>query len=94
MTHAFKPTREEIEEALEAVGESVLLMDGLDEAFIGLSKRGNEPLLAVYSWDRIIDCLMGNDGMSYDEAVEFAEFNILGAYVGEQTPIIVMPMDW
>jgi hypothetical protein len=94
MTREFRPTREEIEEALAGCEEPILLMDNLDEAFIGLSRRINEPTLAVYSWDRIIDCLMSNDGMTYDEAVEFAEFNIAGAWVGERTPIIVYPMDW
>lgn len=94
MTREFRPTRDEIEEALAGCDEPILLMDGLDEAFIGLSQRPNEPTLAVYSWDRILDCLMSNDGMNYDEAVEFAEFNILGSYVGERTPIVVLPMDW
>jgi hypothetical protein len=29
--------------------------------------------------------------MSFDEAVEYEDFNVIGAWVGEQTPIIVMP---
>jgi hypothetical protein len=32
---------------------------------------------------------MVRDGMDYDEAYEFFEFNTLGAYVGEQTPVFV-----
>lgn len=86
--------RERIEQYLEERDETALLMDNLDEAFIGFSRRINEPLLAVYSWEKIIETLVVRDGMSYDEAIEYADFNILGAWVGEQTPIIVMPMDY
>ena len=81
-------TREEIDEYLSEMGESVLLMDGFDEAFIGTSQRINEPLLAVYSWGKMVECLM-KDGLDYEEAVEYIDFNCLGAWVGEQTPIIV-----
>lgn len=86
--------RERIEQYLKERDENTLLMDNLDEAFIGFSRRINEPLLAVYSWEKIIETLVVRDGMSYDEAIEYADFNILGAWVGEQTPIIVMPMDY
>ena len=29
---------------------------------------------------------MDNDGMSFSEAVEFFEYNILGSYMGETSP--------
>ena len=29
------------------------------------------------------------DGMEYDEALEYFDFNIAGSYVGEQTPIFI-----
>ena len=29
------------------------------------------------------------DGMTQEEALEFFEFNVVGAWVGEQTPIFV-----
>lgn len=92
--HAKVATRQEIDEAAQLLGEGILLFDGLDEAFIGFAQRINNPTLAVYSLDKIIDLLVSRDGMSYDEAVEFAEFNICGTYIGEQTPIIVMNIDW
>ena len=31
--------------------------------------------------------------MTYEEAVEYVEFNIEGAYIGEDTPIIVYKRD-
>lgn len=84
--------RQEIEEYFESIGESVLLMDDLDDALIGFSKRINEPILAVYSWTKILNSLM-KSGMDEEEAIEYIDFNILGAYVGEKTPIVVMDME-
>lgn len=87
-----EPTRSQIDEALKEMDESALLMDGFDEAFIGFSRRINEPMLAVYSYDKLIKVCMERDGMEYEEAVEYVDFNVIGAWVGEQTPIIVMPL--
>lgn len=85
-------TREEISEKFEEMGETVLLMDGFDEAFIGWSQRMNEPILAVYSWDLMMKVCVDRDGMTDEEAEDYISFNCLGAWVGEQTPIIVMPL--
>ena len=81
--------RSEIDDILESRGESVLLADGFDDAFIGVSQRINEPLLAVYSYDKMVEVLVVRDGMTEDEACEYIDFNVVGAWVGEQTPIIV-----
>lgn len=86
------PTREDIQQHLESLGENALLMDGFDEAVIGFSQRINEPMLAVYSWDKMMDTCMKRDGMTWDEAEEYISYNCIGAWVGEQTPIIVMPV--
>ena len=90
----FKPnyTREDIQKYLEDIGEQALLMDGFEHAIIGFSQRINEPLLAVYNHDLMIQTLMQRDGMTYDEADEYIEYNCIGAWVGEQTPIIVKPI--
>ena len=86
-------TREEIDQHLQNIGEEALLMDGFDEALIGFSKRINEPLLAVYKWQRMVQILKNRDKMTYEEAVEYIEYNCIGAWIGEQTPIIVMPIE-
>lgn len=89
---SLMPSRNEINDALLDMDESALLMDGFDEAFIGFSRRINEPLLAVYSWEKMVDLLITRDEMEYEDAVEYIDFNVLGAWVGEQTPIVVMPL--
>lgn len=85
------PGRAEIDEQLKAMEENALLMDGFDGAIIGFSRRINEPLLVVYSWQKMMDILITRDGMEYEEAEEYIEYNCIGAWVGERTPIIVVP---
>ena len=43
----------------------------------------------VYSVEKVLEILMTRDGMSYEDAREFYEFNIVGAYVGTGTPVFV-----
>ena len=92
MDKTITPLRKKINEALMERDESALLMDGFDEALIGFSQRINEPLLAVYSWEKMMDVCMSRDGMTDEEADEYISFNCISAWVGEQTPIIVMPL--
>lgn len=85
----------QITEYLEDIGESVLLMDGFEDALIGFSQRISEPLLAVYSLDKMVEVLMSRDGMTFDDANEYIDFNCIGAWLGEKTPVIVtaLPID-
>ena len=78
---------------LNEIDKEILLMDGFDEAFIGTSQRINEPVLAVYSYDKLVDLLMTRDGMDDEEAMEFIEYNCVGAWRGERTPIIVRSLN-
>lgn len=77
-------TRAEIEEHYNDDG-AVLFADGHDDAIIGIDAKD---LRVVYDVEKIIERLE-SDGMTREEAEEFFEFNILGAYVGEKTPIYV-----
>jgi hypothetical protein len=60
-----------------------------DAAILGVAERiGMSPIVA-YDTAKIIDILCERDGMEGDEAAEFFEFNIAGAYVGDRTPIFI-----
>lgn len=87
------PTRKQLDDLADIISEPLLLMDGFDEAVIGTTQRQNEPTLVVYSWDVMVRVLRERDGMEYEEAVEYISYNCIGAWVGERTPIIVIPMD-
>jgi len=79
-------SRTKIEQMIELwPDEEFLIADGYDDAIIGLDDASGR---LVYDVDKIIRILM-EDGMSYDEASEFYDYNILGAYVGEKTPVFM-----
>jgi hypothetical protein len=86
-------TVDDIQTYLEAMDQGVLLADGFEHAFLGTTQRMNEPPLAVYSYPLMAETLMLRDGMSYEEAEEYIDFNVAGAWVGEQTPIIIHPIN-
>lgn len=64
-----------------------LVADDFADAFVGVSYRCGKDSLAVYSVPRCIDILMKRDSMTYEEAAEFFEFNVAGAWLGDGTPI-------
>lgn len=69
--------------------ETMLQADGFDEAILGTAKRCGQTDIIAYDVAKIIDILMTRDGMDYDEAIEYFEFNILGGWHGEGTPCFV-----
>ena len=62
-----------------------ILVDGLDDALLGYDTKSR----AVYSVIKIIQIFMERDGMTHEEAIEWMEYNVVGAWVGETTPIFV-----
>lgn len=76
-------------ELLKETHPELILYDGFEDAFLGVGERvGFEPV-AVYDYDKCVDILCERDRMSVAEAREFIDFNVVGQYVGERTPIIV-----
>ena len=78
---------ESIRKQLAEISPQALLIDGMDEALIGIGGQFNQSL-AVYSVEKILSCLE-QQGMTQEEAVEYFEFNIRGCWMGEQTPVLV-----
>jgi len=76
----------------------MLKIDGHDDAIIGpamvWSENGNVRASLVYDAEVIRETLMKRDGMNFEDAREYIEFNIEGAYVGEHTPVLVWPNDY
>jgi len=90
-------TKEEIIEAIiEIEGEDneILLADGFEDAYMGIATQFTKPPLAVYNRNKCIDILMNRDGMSEDEAEEYFQFNVEGAWVGDNTPMFLQPLNF
>ena len=81
----------DLREHLNDMFEGLLFLSEreFDAAILGVAERiGMSPIVA-YDTAKILDILCERDGMEGDEALEYFEFNIAGAYVGERTPIFI-----
>jgi len=67
-----------------------LQADGFDEAIIGVVfDKVTATTRLAYSIFKCIRILVGRDNMTEEEAIEYFDFNVQGAYMGENTPIWV-----
>ena len=78
-------TREDVAE----YNEKALICDGFDEAIIGVAERINLGPVAAYSVEKIIEILMERDEMTYEDAYEYFSYNVIGAWMGEYTPVFI-----
>lgn len=66
-----------------------IMWDDLDDAIVGLTTNG----VVVYDVNRIQEVLYAGwkkdptDDVTMDDVIDYVEYNILSAYVGEFTPI-------
>ena len=67
-------------------GVTYLTNYSYDDALIGVSSDGR----AVYDFDRMVSWLMKEEGMTYEDAIEWIEYNTIRAitYIGSDAPII------
>jgi hypothetical protein len=70
--------------------EGAILLDGLDDAIIGITEEFGKDNRILYSKSKILSILCERDGMSISDAEEFYDFNILGLYAGEQNPVFLI----
>ncbi|MHB8994574.1 MAG: hypothetical protein ACYC63_04915 [Armatimonadota bacterium] len=70
----------------------LLVADGFEQAFIGIVYRCADDPIACYDREKCLKILMKRDGMTEEEAEEFFEFNIGGAWVGDLTPCYLQVM--
>lgn len=77
-----------VEEIAEYNPEA-LMCDGFDEAIIGMAERINLGPVVACDVEKILQIMVERDGMTYEEAQEFFDYNIIGAWMGEFTPIFI-----
>ena len=77
-----------LEEILEFYeDEEILIADGFDDAVIGICYQSQR---LIYLYSKCLDVLINRDNMSVEEANEFMSFNVVSAYMGDNTPIWCM----
>ena len=77
-----------IREKLEEINPEAVLYDGLDDALVGVASRHLMQPVALYDHAKILEVFIKRDGMTYEEAAEFYDFNIGCLWTGEGTPLV------
>ena len=67
--------------------EEILKADGFDRAVIGIEP---DSMRLVYDRNLMFDILVTDQEMDPDDAIEYLDFNVYCAYVGEKTPIYIL----
>ena len=67
----------------------MITADGFETAFVAVAFSYNGNDIAVYDYDLCINVLTDRDEMSLEEAHEYMDYNVVGAYVGEETPLFI-----
>ena len=75
---------------IDEIAEGAIKLDGLDEAIIGVTEEFGIGTRILYSKNKIIYILQERDGMTWSEAEEFYDYNILGLYASDRNPIFLI----
>ena len=72
------------------INPEAMLADGFSEAILGMCLQfGCEPVVA-YDYNKCVNILVKRDGMTNSEATDYIQFNVIGSYVGNNTPVFIM----
>lgn len=66
--------------------QETLKADGFENAFVGVIRRCGKPAMFVYDYQKCVDILMARGIPTEEEAIEWMEYNVVGAWHGEGTP--------
>ena len=71
---------------MEEKNPEALYPTGFEDAITEIVYKDGNPVFKI-STKNCIDILQQRDGMTFEEAVEFFEFNIHGSYMGAHNPV-------
>ena len=75
---------------IDEYAEGAILLDGLEGAIVGIVEDFGSPERKIlYSKPRILHILQERDLMTYGEAEEFYDYNIMGLNAGEQNAVFL-----
>jgi hypothetical protein len=77
-------TKEEVEE----LAEGAILLDGFDDCITGVVEEFGNGVRILYSRDKILGSLQKD--MSYEDALEYYYYNIVGGHFGDRNPLFLL----
>ena len=84
---------DQVDEFADGVEEELLFLGEHDErkrfepAILGIAHRFGMQPVVTYDYRKVIGIFA--EDMSHEEAQEYFDFNVIGAWVGEGTPIFI-----
>lgn len=84
---------EKIKAYLEEHNEDALLLEGLDEALIGVAEHGPQMPTAMYSRTKCIEILMRDNDWDDERALQWFVVNTQGGWAGKATPCFAILAD-
>ena len=71
--------------------DSIITADGFELAFLGCGYTFGGAH-AIYNYGTCLEILMQRDEMTYDDAEEYFQYNVTGAYIGDRMPVFLLDM--
>ena len=89
--------KEITDEKLSYLGCSLEEIFMYEKAIIGIAHRCGSDMIVAYDYDKVIESLakqFKEEGSEdpYMDAVEWFDFNIIGSWVGDKTPIFIQTL--
>jgi hypothetical protein len=86
----YKEKVETLNQILEGYEDHAYLLDGYEDALVGYDYK--YPTKAIYDSDKCIKILMKRDKMSFDDALEYFEYNTIRSldYIPEHNRPIIL----
>ena len=76
-------------ERMRELNPEALYPTGFESCVVGIAERCGQPAIFVMDEQLCIQHLT-HQGMSWEEAEEFYEFNVKGAWMGPHTPVFAV----
>jgi len=80
-----------LKEVFCEIDPDLMFVDGFEDAIVGVAERCSTPPVVVYDREKCLEILVAG-GLTYEEAVEYFEFNVAGAWFGDRTPFFLTSM--
>lgn len=68
----------------------MLTADGFDSAIIGVIRCKGRPDVVCYDYEKCVEILISDGSLDRAAAIDYLEFNVTDAYLGEGTPAFLV----
>jgi hypothetical protein len=78
-----------LRETIAEHNEDAILFDEFESAIVGLVETFGKPTVVCYDKEKCIKLIQKSTGGKREEAEEYFEFNVIGSYLGDSTPVFL-----